>query len=107
MVGAQTWQSAMVAAGWRCECTGQCGKGHLKTAGRCGINHGSAHPLAVVAADQTVSLHAAVTSADLVALCAGCQAGAKRAAIRADEDTDKSDQLDLFDLTDSLGGEAA
>ncbi|MET9313086.1 hypothetical protein ABZX12_14780 [Kribbella sp. NPDC003505] len=106
MVGAETWQTAIDAAGWRCECTGQCGKGHVKTAGRCGINHGSAHPLAVVAADPTASLHAAVTSADLVALCAACQAGAKRAAIKAAEQAtaENPDQLDLFDLT---GGEAA
>ncbi|WP_350279315.1 hypothetical protein [Kribbella sp. HUAS MG21] len=106
MVGAETWQSAMVAAGWRCECTGQCGKGHVKTAGRCGTNHGSAHPLAVDAADPTASLHAAVTGAELVALCAGCQAGAKRAATKAAEQdaADHTDQLDLFDLT---GGDAA
>ncbi|WP_327639554.1 hypothetical protein OHB24_14660 [Kribbella sp. NBC_00482] len=106
MVGAETWQSAMDAAGWRCECTGQCGKGHGKTAGRCGINHGTAHPLAVTAADPTASLHAAVTGAELVALCAGCQAGSKRAATKAAEQAaaDRTDQLDLFDLT---GGDAA
>jgi len=106
MVGAEAWQSVMVAAGWRCECTGQCGTGHVKTAGRCGINHGSAHPLAVVAADPSVSLHAAVTGAELVALCAGCQAGAKRAALKAAEQAaaNHTDQLDLFDLT---GGDAA
>src|SRR5439155_6458166 len=105
MIGAETWQSVMVAAGWRCECTGQRGKGHLKTAGRCGIDHGSAHPLAVTAADPTASVHSAVTGAELVALCAGCHAGAKRAAIKAAEQAaaDHTDQRDLFDLTDSLG----
>jgi hypothetical protein len=106
MVGAETWQSAMDAAGWRCECTGQCGKGHIKTAGRCGIDHGSMHPLAVTAADPTASLHAAVTGAELVALCGGCQTGAKRAATKAAEQAaaGHTDQLDLFDLT---GGDAA
>lgn len=106
MVGAETWQRVMTEAGWRCECTGQCGKAHVKTEGRCGTDHGSQHPLAVVAADPTASLHAAVTGAELVALCAGCQAGAKRAAIKAAEQATAAriDQLDLFDLT---GGDAA
>ncbi|QNE21921.1 hypothetical protein F1D05_33415 [Kribbella qitaiheensis] len=106
MVGAETWQSAITLAGWRCECTGQCGKGHVKTEGRCGTEHGSLHPLAVVAADPVLSLHAVVTGAELVALCAGCQAGAKRAAFKAAERAAiaRTDQLDLFDLT---GGDAA
>jgi hypothetical protein len=106
MVGAETWQTAMVAAGWQCECTGQCGKTHAKTAGRCGVAHSSAHPLAVVAADPTVSLHVAVTGSELVALCAGCQTAINRAAIKAAEQVAaaRTDQLDLFDLT---GGDAA
>ncbi|GAB3813450.1 hypothetical protein [Kribbella italica] len=106
LVGAATWQAVMAAAGWVCECTGQCGKTHAKTAGRCGIAHGSAHCLAVVPADPTVSLREAVTGADLVALCAGCQTAVKRAATKAAEQAtaDSTDHLDLFDLT---GGEAA
>ncbi|TCN39825.1 hypothetical protein EV644_10389 [Kribbella orskensis] len=106
MVGAEMWQTAMAAAGWVCECTGQCGKTHAKTAGRCGVAHGSAHTLAVVAADPTVSLRAAVTGAELVALCAGCQSAIKRAATNAAEQAAaaRADQLDLFDL---IGGEAA
>lgn len=106
MVGAETWQRAMTEAGWQCECTGGCGKTHAKTAGRCGIEHGSAHPLAVVAADPTASLLAAVTGTDLVALCTVCQTAIKRAATKAAEQAAAAriDQLDLFDLA---GGDAA
>lgn len=106
MIGAATWERAMVAAGWRCECTGECGKTHAKSEGRCPTGHGSSHPLAVVAADPTASLVVAVTTTDVVALCAGCQTAIKRIATKAAEAAAaaRTDQLDLFDLT---GGNAA
>jgi hypothetical protein len=106
MIGAATWQAAMLAAGWQCECTGECGKTHAKTQGRCGVAHGSAHPLAVVAADPAATLRAAVSGTDLVALCASCQTAIKRAATKAAEAAAaaRTDQLDLLDLT---GGSAA
>lgn len=95
MIGAQTWQTVLSGAGWRCECTGQCGKPHTKTQRRCGIVHSAAHRLAAVPADPTVTLTAAVTGAALVALCAGCETATRRAAINAQTTTDP-EQLDLF-----------
>jgi len=104
MIGAWIWEETMIAAEWCCECTGQCGKPHTKTAGRCGTVHDTAHRLAVVAADPLATLTAAVTGADLVALCASCETGAHRAATNAAESTADTAQLDLFDAT---GSEAA
>jgi hypothetical protein len=95
MIGAATWQTVLSGAGWRCECTGRCGKPHRKTEGRCGTVHGAAHRLAAVPADPTVTLTAAVTTASLVALCAGCEIATRRAAINAQTAIDP-DQLDLF-----------
>ncbi|MFG1909026.1 hypothetical protein [Kribbella sp. NPDC048928] len=103
MIGAQIWAEAMIAAEWRCECTGQCGRPHTKTAGRCGVVHGIAHRLAVVAADPLATLTAAVTATDRLALCATCETGARRTAIAARVTTEPT-QADLFDTT---GNEAA
>lgn len=104
MIGAWTWEETMTAAQWCCECTGQCGRPHTKTAGRCPTRHGTAHRLAVVAADPLATLTAAVTTTELVALCTACETGAHRAAAKATESATDSAQLDLFDAT---GSEAA
>lgn len=75
-----------------------------RPAGRCRTRHGIAHRLAVVAADPLATLTAAVTTTDLVALCAACQTGAHRAATKAADATVDTAQPDLFDTT---GSEAA
>jgi hypothetical protein len=106
MIGAHTWTDAMTRAEFRCECTGQCGRPHPKTAGRCGTVHGTAHQLAAVPADPLATLPQAVTGTALVALCAPCEAGTRRVAIAA-RDNAAPDQPDLFATFDSTGIEAA
>jgi hypothetical protein len=101
LVGADTWTRVLGEAGWRCECTGDCGRPHIKTGHRCGTQHGTGHRLSVVPADPSASLVAAVSGAPLTAMCLSCLTGAKRAAT----DTAVTDQLDLF--TDLTGGDAA
>ncbi|MGW7684865.1 hypothetical protein ACWGID_29265 [Kribbella sp. NPDC054772] len=97
-IGARIWEETMIAAEWCCECTGQCGRPHTKTHGRCGTVHGTAHRLAVVAADPLASLTAAVTATERLALCATCETGIRRAAGAAQTSTNP-DQPDLFDTT--------
>ncbi|MEV0285573.1 hypothetical protein AB0H36_15790 [Kribbella sp. NPDC050820] len=107
MLGAEAWLLVMNGAGWRCECTGECGRSHTKTGGRCGTEHGRSHRLAAVPADLLASPFQATTGAvDLVAMCVTCQAGAKRVATKAADlaAAENTDQLELFDLT---GGDAA
>jgi anti-sigma regulatory factor (Ser/Thr protein kinase) len=74
------WLTVMERAGWRCECSGQCGRaGH-----RCGTGHAPGYPLHVVpAVPAGDAAAAALPAAVLVALCASCRAGAERAAARA------------------------
>ncbi|MGY4768957.1 hypothetical protein ACXC9Q_18755 [Kribbella sp. CWNU-51] len=106
LVGADTWSRVLGEAGWRCECTGDCGRPHTKSEHRCPVDHGLKHRLSVVPSDPTVTLTKAVTGAELVAMCPACATGAKRLAEAAsDEATNPTtDQLGLFDLT---GGDAA
>lgn len=101
MIGARIWEETMTAAQWCCQCSGQCGRAHAKTNGRCGVVHGTAHRLAVVAADPLATLAAAVTAIERLALCAACETGARRAAIAAKATQTSTDatQPDLFDTT--------
>ncbi|TDW65618.1 hypothetical protein [Kribbella pratensis] len=98
LIGAWVWEETMTAAQWRCECAGQCGRPHTKTKGRCGTIHGTAHRLAVVAADPLATLTAAVTATERVALCATCETGVRRTAEAARTTTEPA-QPDLFDTT--------
>jgi hypothetical protein len=84
--------------GFLCECTGECGRSHTKTEGRCGTAHSTAHQLAAVGPDPLATLSQAVTAADLVALCAPCETAVRRAA-RAARDDAAAAQPDLFDTT--------
>jgi hypothetical protein len=70
----------MERAGWRCECTGHCGRaGH-----RCPSGHAPGYPLHVVPAfAASDAAAAALPACALVALCAACRAGADRAGARA------------------------
>jgi hypothetical protein len=96
MIGADTWTDAMSRADFRCECTGECGKPHTKTKGRCGTVHGTAHQLAAVASDPLATLSQAVSATALVALCAPCETAVRRAARTARDDAVAA-QPDLFD----------
>ncbi|MFK4091117.1 hypothetical protein ACI2LF_43830 [Kribbella sp. NPDC020789] len=91
-IEARIWEDAMNKAAWQCECAGQCGRPHLKTAGRCGVVHSTAQRLAVVTADPLATL----TGTDLVALCAACETGIRRAAKTA-QTNESIDQPSLFD----------
>lgn len=102
-IEAAAWRDVMNRAAWQCECTGQCGRPHLKTLGRCGVLHSTAHRLAVVTTDPLATLTDAVNGADLTALCASCEIAIGRAAKSA-RDSDACAQPDLFDIT---GSEAA
>jgi anti-sigma regulatory factor (Ser/Thr protein kinase) len=74
------WLTVMERAGWRCECSGQCGRaGH-----RCPSGHAPGYPLHVVpAVPAGDAAAAALPACALVALCAGCRAGADRSAARS------------------------
>lgn len=74
-------------AGGRCECTGQCGVTHARTAGRCPRRHGGWHArketiLALVPRQPLTPLTVAVTlpDAELMAECEDCQKKAEKLA---------------------------
>ncbi|MFG1621183.1 hypothetical protein [Kribbella sp. NPDC049227] len=97
-IEAATWRDAMNNAAWQCECTGQCGRAHLKTLGRCGAMHSTAHRLAVVTTDPLAPLTDAVNGAGLTALCAPCDTAIHRAAKTARNRAETA-QPDLFEIT--------
>ncbi|WP_371405259.1 hypothetical protein OHA10_06510 [Kribbella sp. NBC_00662] len=100
MIGSRIWEETMTAAEWCCQCTGQCGRPHAKTNGRCGTLHGTAHRLAVVAADPLATLAEAVTATERLALCESCDAGRRRAAQHTHTTTAAAHaQPELIDLT--------
>ncbi|MFG2195779.1 hypothetical protein [Streptomyces sp. NPDC048639] len=90
LVFADVWRPVVEAAGFRCQCTGQCGTRHSKTAGRCPreqdqYGKGGRIHLAAAPADQSVSAVAAaqLPAAALRAWCPECHAGAQRKAARS------------------------
>lgn len=103
---AALWRAVMQAAGYRCQCTGQCGNPHKKTRGRCPREHdqcaskhrGPVH-LAAAPADLTQSQRtaAALPAGALRGWCPDCHDAARRAAARAAR-RQQSGQADLFDL---------
>ncbi|MGW4954567.1 DUF4031 domain-containing protein [Streptomyces parvulus] len=83
------WSVVMQRAGECCQCTGQCGATHRKSAGRCDARHGAyggkGHPpirLEVAPEDPTIPEYAAarMTPDQLMAWCAGCRSGAVKKA---------------------------
>jgi len=94
LVGADTWTRVLGEAGWRCECTGECGRPHAKSEGRCLVEHGRGHRLIAAPINPAVSVVRA-TSAPLMAWCSGCADLAKRIAATHPDSTDPT-QLDLF-----------
>ncbi|MFD9880561.1 hypothetical protein ACFWZT_03720 [Streptomyces alboflavus] len=99
------WRPVMVAAGFRCQCTGQCGNAHAKSGGRCPhehdtytSKHGSrVHLMAAPADPLTAPVAAAgLAASELRAWCPACHTAAARRARR--EQPAPSDQGALFDL---------
>ncbi|MFI1849705.1 hypothetical protein [Streptomyces sp. NPDC020480] len=107
IVYAAAWRPVMKAAGYRCQCTGQCGNPHTKGGGRCAREHdqhASKHrgPVRLIAApaDTCTSARAAaqLPAAELRAWCPDCHDAARRAAQRAARTAPDTDQGGLFDL---------
>jgi hypothetical protein len=105
LVGTNTWDRVLGEAGWRCECTGDCGRPHTNSGNRCPTKHGPMRQLAVVPVNPTVSTAAASSGEPLLAMCHGCASGAKRAAGQAAAQQGPAEQPDLF--CDFPGGDAA
>ncbi|WP_327655633.1 hypothetical protein [Streptomyces sp. NBC_00483] len=92
LTGTTTWRPVMAAAGFRCQCTGQCGTPHAKGEGRClhehdgyTSKHGRRVRLIAAPVDPLASAvtAAALPAAELVAWCPDCHAAAARRARRA------------------------
>ncbi|MGH3342207.1 MAG: hypothetical protein ACRDPK_04835 [Carbonactinosporaceae bacterium] len=85
MVGAETWEPVMTAAGYRCQCTGACGRTHPKGRGRCETEHTRRHLLIAAPADPTITptQAAALPASALRAWCRACYDHATRAARQA------------------------
>ncbi|MGD3107553.1 hypothetical protein [Streptomyces sp. YGL11-2] len=103
---AALWRPVMDAAGWRCQCTGQCGTPHRKGDGRCvreHDRHASKHrsPIHLIAAPAdptTPPLAAARLKARyLRAWCPDCHTAAGRAARKTRNSAPAQDTC-LFDL---------
>ncbi|MEV5280714.1 hypothetical protein [Streptomyces sp. NPDC052811] len=97
------WRPVMQAAGFRCQCTGQCGSPHTKAKGRCPREHdhyASKHrgPVHLLAAPADLTLSpvkaARVPLAGLRAWCPDCHTAARRTAQRQPA----PEQAGLFDL---------
>ncbi|MEU4964981.1 hypothetical protein [Streptomyces smyrnaeus] len=104
---AALWRAVMWAAGYRCQCTGECGNPHKKSEGRCprehdqcaskqrGPVHLTAAPTDLTQGTQTASR---LPVSALRAWCPDCHDAARRAAARtARRQTDPA-QAELFDL---------
>ncbi|MET9293826.1 hypothetical protein [Streptomyces sp. NPDC003077] len=89
---AEQWRAVMEAAGYRCECVGQCGSQHVKGRGRCQREHDQLAgkqrgPVRLMAAPLDLNLPptraAALPPSELRAWCVDCHTDARRAATRA------------------------
>ncbi|MBS2538844.1 hypothetical protein KGQ20_39470 [Catenulispora sp. NF23] len=95
-----TWLPVMQAAGFRCQCTGGCGRTHSKEpGGRCKHEHKPWLRLLAAPAKPTGNPHQDAT-ADLVAYCPTCFDGHLRVAKRSDRAaaTAHENDIPLFDL---------
>jgi anti-sigma regulatory factor (Ser/Thr protein kinase) len=98
----ERWLAVMERAGWRCECSGQCGRaGH-----RCPAGHAPGYPLHVVPAIPAGEASAAALPASaLIALCSSCRTGSdRRAARQADADAPEPDALFVSPSVKELHG---
>ncbi|MEU4032951.1 hypothetical protein [Streptomyces collinus] len=101
-----TWLPVMDAAGYRCQCAGECGNPHAKTDGRCPrehdgytSKHGHLIRLMAAPADPATPSAVAVTlpASGLRAWCPDCFGAAIRRA-RAQTAPAAGDAPGLFDL---------
>lgn len=76
LAGAATWLPVMQAAGFRCQCTGGCGRSHAKDKGRCRREHRTWCHLVAAPAEPTGDPHRDAV-APLVAYCPNCFDGHK------------------------------
>ncbi|MDC7338936.1 hypothetical protein PQR15_23575 [Streptomyces lydicus] len=106
IAGARLFRTVMKAAGWRCQCTGECGQPHAKSDGRCprehdgyAGKHGGPIRLLAAPADLTIPDRQAVALpvGKLRAWCPSCLATARRIAKRQAA-IPTTDQCGLFDL---------
>ncbi|GAB2887539.1 hypothetical protein [Streptomyces mayteni] len=104
---ADLWHPVMRAAGYRCQCRGECGNDHKKGQGRCPREHdqhASKHrgPVRLIAApaDPTLTGLAAARAerSQLRAWCPDCHDNARRGARKAAATAPVADQGGLFDL---------
>jgi hypothetical protein len=102
-----SWRAVMKAAGFRCQCTGECGSAHRKGGGRCPREHdqhaskhsGPIHLSAAPADPATPTVQAArLPLAQLRAWCPACRDGARRASERAARSQLDPEQGSLFAL---------
>lgn len=106
IVGAALFRTVMQAAGYRCQCTGECGNPHTKGDGRCQHEHDHytskhgrrvrlmAAPVDPLATDVVA---ARLPASGLRAWCPDCHSAAARRAKRQLPKT-PVDQCGLFDL---------
>ncbi|MET8445638.1 hypothetical protein ABZV28_32930 [Streptomyces sp. NPDC004981] len=90
------FRAVMVAAGWRCQCTGQCRNGHTRTENRCPSIHGGRVRLMATPADPSTPERIAATlpARELRACCPSCHSAARRAS----QHPKPAAQDGLFDL---------
>jgi len=76
---ATTLERVLERAGWRCQCTGQCGRPHTGAGGgRCLAEHAACELHAVPAWPVSPARAAALPPAALAAMCGPCHAGNDR-----------------------------
>ena len=100
IAGEATWRPVMQAAGYRCQCTGGCGRDHAKEpGGRCKREHKPSCHLVASPVNPTGNPHKDMTG-EQVAYCPTCFNGHKNKTNRAAEAAAKTHPLgaSLFDL---------
>ncbi|MFG2962294.1 hypothetical protein ACGFZS_03320 [Streptomyces sp. NPDC048288] len=107
LVGAALFNTVMEAAGYRCQCSGQCGNPHAKDGGRCPrehdhytSKHGRRVRLMAAPADPLTTdvVAAALPASELRAWCADCHTAAARLAKKQRAMAPADDPPGLFDL---------
>ncbi|MBT3076581.1 MULTISPECIES: hypothetical protein [Streptomyces] len=90
------FRAVMVMAGWRCQCTGQCGITHSRTESRCPRTHGNSTLLMAVPADPSTPerIAAALPAQGLRACCPSCHSASRRAG----QHSEPAVQDGLFDI---------
>jgi len=95
LAGAATWTEVMTAAGWRCECAGDCGRPHRKSGDRCTSERRRGQQLTVAPIDPLTPTAAAAT-APLWRGAPGASTWPAARRRRPPTPRRRPDQLDLF-----------